>query len=693
MRGGWFSTLLIYVFTLIITGGLFFLAWELRFLTADTLKIPSEQLEPFLLWVVLIPGLAVPLLWRNGSRRRTLWGIESTLRSLSHPSGSGLQIDPWLAQDPQCAPLLRCVADLATSQQELTERLQSTQDQLEAFQRDSLTNSDSAIGESGIFNAPPGSRYVVGSSRQRMVARLTPGLQWLGATAPLLRYLGCTGRDLVSRSFLDFVYQEDVPTLQQVLEEAVQDGEGHNIIFQILAHNPEKPTVPELRHVQLDVMTCYSDRGIPQHLRCHLLDITEKVRTESELRRRTQELSEANTRLRQINHDLQRLKESYRDLYHNAPVLYFSLDIDGRFAALNETLLRTLGYSRDELMGQHYTLLLRSEDQQTFLNDPTVFQHPGEIEARWVKRNGVVIDVWIGTTTIKDARGHFVRSRSAARDVSERNRLEQALQTKAEEIIQANTRLRQINQELEDFTYVVSHDLKEPLRTLEAFSNFLAQDYGNILQGDGQEYINHLIQASKRLARLIDDLLTLSRVGRVLKNPVPFDWDAVIATVTSDLHELIQQKTGIVRVEGKLPEALGDPERIGQLLTNLISNGLKYNQSEQPEVVIGAKPDTSQGEVLIYVRDNGIGIDPEYHEQIFRIFRRLHHREEFDGTGAGLAICRKIVVGHGGQLWVESTAGAGSTFYFTLPAAAHEPNKGPGTPNPVNQQPVTVGTV
>ncbi len=447
----------------------------------------------------------------------------------------------------------------------------------------------------------------------------------------------------------------------------------------------------------MDVMTCYGEHnGQPLHLRCHVLDVTDRVRTERELLGRTRELSEANDRLRQINQDLQRLKESYRDLYHHAPVISFSLDGRGRFVAFNETMLRVLGYARDELLGQPYSRLLAPAARDHFLADPGAMQRPGEIETQWVQRDGTVIDVWVGTTTSKDDQGGFVRSRSAARDVTDRNRLARALQAKAEELGRANAQLRRINQELEEFTHVVSHDLKEPLRTLEAFSNFLAHDYGCALGPEGQEYINHLIQASRRLGALIDDLLTLSRAGRVINAPRPFSWDEAVGNVRADLHDLIGRKGATVRVEGPLPPAVGDPERVGQLLENLVSNGLKYNPGPRPEVVIGsagARPngDGQLGVVTLFVRDNGVGIDPAYHEQIFRMFRRLHRRDEVEGTGAGLAICKKIVEAHGGRIWVESEPGRGATFYFTLPAAP--PRPAAGAPPAVADAPLTEGPV
>jgi len=582
-----------------------------------------------------------------------------------------------------------------------------------------LDTIQNEIGEGEQGRPAPSTRYVLGSSRHRMVARLAPNLHWIAATPPLLQFLGRTIQDLVARSVVDVVHPQDAPTLRQTLLETLRDGEGHNITFRVLVPVPVsvgapgeptparkasegppppgpiretrvtngQPPILVERHLQMDIMTCYTESGRPLHLRCHMLDITDRVITEQELRRRTAELSQANDRLRQINADLQRLKESYRDLYHHAPVLYFSLDVWGQFVAFNDTLVRMLGYPREALLGQPYTRVLTPASREAFLRDPTLMQRPGEVETQWVKQDGTVIDVWIGITTIKDTRGSFLRSRSAASDVTERNRLARALLNKAEELEQANLQLRRINQELEDFTYVVSHDLKEPLRTVEAFSNFLSQDYGSSLGGEGLEYIQHLMQASRRLGALIDDLLTLSRAGRVINTPRAFSWNETIRTVQADLHDLIQRKQAVIRVEEPLPPAAGDPERIIQLLSNLVSNGLKYNHSTIPEVVIGTRTGTpppaagagsGREVVVLFVRDNGIGIEPQYHEQIFRIFRRLHRREEIEGTGAGLAICKKIVEAHGGRIWIESEPGKGATFYFTLPRLAL--NRKPAVP-------------
>jgi PAS domain S-box-containing protein len=584
-------------------------------------------------------------------------GGELFQQRLTGPATAG---DEWV-------PLVAAVERLAEAYRKALGEMVHTQEALERFR--SLSGlADTEGGKSHSF--------VQGKSAffrsTRLIARLAPNLHWMAATAALQRVLGRPLHDLNARSFLECVHAEDAPALVQLFQEALREGEGHDITFRLLTHPGP------VRHMRVDVLTRYDVDGSPLHLRCHFVDVTDRVTADRELRQQSVQLADANALLRQTNAGLERLKESYRDLYHEAPALYFSLDPQGRFAACNDTLLTALGYTRDDLLGKPYARLLTADSARRFLQDPGAYARTGEIETHWVKSDGSVIDVWVRTAPILDDAGRFVRSRSAAQDVTERNRLANAVRAKAEELQQANERLRRINQELEEFTYVVSHDLKEPLRTLEAFSTFLQQDYGKALGGEGADYISHLLGASRRLGRLIDDLLALSRAGKVINTAAAFDLGEALRVVVADLSDLISRRGAQVRVEGTLPTVVGDRERVGQLLANLVGNGLKYNRSTPPIVVVGvvstvALPSSATGHpppVTIFVRDNGIGIAPQYHEQVFRLFRRLHRREEYEGTGAGLAICKKIVEAHGGRIWIESQVGHGATFCFTLPATA-----------------------
>jgi PAS domain S-box-containing protein len=618
-----------------------------------------------------------------GASLLTGWGVRYTCRKVFRDLSlhvAALREKPSSPQPPSlvrlgrglgAGPLTGPLQALADCYAQALERVVETKEALEVLR--------SQGGE----HRPDVRRYPTfpfERSQQQMVGRLTPNLRWLAATPLLQQFLGRTMEQLNGRSFLHSVHREDRERVEKALGETFQEGENHNLVFRVVPPSsvgqvgnlPENRQVENLsptpRYLQTDVLVYNDGRGRPVQLRCHFIDVTERVLAEKALRRRSRELTQANHRLQQINRDLERLKESYRDLYHNAPVMYFSLDEDQRFAAVNESLLRTLGYQREELLEQPYAKLVAPAARAVFERDPGVLSRPGALETSWVGSDGRVRDVWVGISTIKDLEGRVVRARCAAADITERNRLARAVVGRARDLEKANTQLRRINQELEEFTYVVSHDLKEPLRTLEAFSGFLAADYGRQLAGEGREYITHLTEASSRLGALIDDLLTLSRAGRVIGTPRRLNWDVLLGTVHADLQQLMHRRPGtVVRVEGPLPAAQGDPERITQLLANLVSNALKYNESAVPEVVIGAVANGDEAQATLFVRDNGMGIDPRYHEQIFRIFRRLHGRDQYEGTGAGLAICKKIVEAHAGRLWVESAVGHGSTFYFTLP--------------------------
>lgn len=597
--------------------------------------------------------------WRRRRRLAQLMPVAAALTAT--PDQHNAEQARRVVAGTNLAPLWEHVEALAVAYRTALAHIVVLEDKLERTTGGAAPNADDLRHKS-----VSATHIVVGSSRHRLVARIAPNLNFIATTQALCRFLGRSNSELTARSILDVIHPDDAEALRQSVSESLRDGEAHNVLVRALV--PSGPGQPnDERFLQMDVMTCYNEAAQPINLRCHFLDVTDRIQAERELRRITLEMTEANERLRLSHQEMERLKESYRDLYHHAPILYFSLDIDSRLVAFNETFLRHLGYPREQLLNQPYRMLLPPEALAAFLADPGMMQRAGDVETQWVRSDGSVIDVWIGITTIREPGGKFIRSRSAARDVTETNRLAYDLHIKAEELARTNAQLRRTNQELEEFSYVVSHDLKEPLRTLEAFSNFLAADYGPLLGGEGQEYISHLVQASRRLGRLIDDLLTLSRTGRVIHSPRPFEWRPVIDTVLSDLRDLITRKQAKVRVEGELPACLGDPARVMQLLANLISNGLKYNHSPEPEVVVGARRGPAADHVTLFVRDNGIGIDPRHHEQVFRIFRRLHHRDEVEGTGAGLAICRRIVEAHGGRIWIESRAGEGATFLFTLP--------------------------
>lgn len=226
--------------------------------------------------------------------------------------------------------------------------------------------------------------------------------------------------------------------------------------------------------------------------------------------------------------------------------------------------------------------------------------------------------------------------------------------------------LARANQELDDFTYIASHDLKEPLRGISAYCGILLEDYHDRLDDNGQRMMTTLVTLCQRLSQLIDDLLAYCRAGR-MPDLVELELDEVLDDVLATLNPAIEARGGMVRRLGRLSRVRGDAQLLGMVLQNLISNGLKFNSSQPPTVEVGM---TDGEQPAMFVRDNGIGIEPRHHETVFAIFRRLHARDKYEGTGAGLAIARKIIEQHGGRLWLESEPGRGSTFFFRLPVVA-----------------------
>jgi light-regulated signal transduction histidine kinase (bacteriophytochrome) len=266
-------------------------------------------------------------------------------------------------------------------------------------------------------------------------------------------------------------------------------------------------------------------------------------------------------------------------------------------------------------------------------------------------------------------------------DISESKALE-------EEIIAHNRALNQMvkertaalenkNRELESFAYSVSHDLRAPLRSIEGFSRALMDDYRERLDEDGRDFLNRIVNGAVRMDRLINDLLTYSRLGRRGVEYELVDLNELVAVIQEELAENIDAARGRVAVSGELPEVPGDRSMLLVLLQNLVGNAVKYHRAGvAPEVNISSH--TRNGECVVAVKDNGIGLDTKYQQKVFDIFQRLHTEDEYPGTGIGLASAKKVVEAHGGRIWYESEPGHGTTFYFKLPARRDDGDGGGG---------------
>ncbi|MEI7642769.1 MAG: ATP-binding protein [Chloroflexales bacterium] len=276
-------------------------------------------------------------------------------------------------------------------------------------------------------------------------------------------------------------------------------------------------------------------------------------------------------------------------------------------------------------------------------------------------------EVWKGTVT-ETAPPWRPCELMAARDL--RRAIIDLVLHKAEELARLNEELTRSNVELDSFAYVASHDLKEPLRGLHNYAHFLIEDYGDRLDDEGKDKLATLVRLTQRMESLIDSLLHYSRVGQAELAWIEIDLNAVLADVVNLLESRLRESGVELRIARPLPQVRADHARVQEVFSNLITNAIKYNDKPQKWVEIGYTPvpsDNGTGAYVFYVRDNGIGVREEYHETIFRIFKRLHGRDEYGGgVGAGLTIAKKIVERHGGAIWLTSLPGEGATFWFTL---------------------------
>ena len=372
------------------------------------------------------------------------------------------------------------------------------------------------------------------------------------------------------------------------------------------------------------------------------------------------------TEQKKVEESLHESEERFRNLADNIPNLAWMAEADGWIFWYNKQWYEYTGTTPEEMQGwgwkkAHHPDYLESvtEEWSRSIKEGKPYDNIFPLRSKVGDYHWFLTRV----TPIRDEQGKIMRWFGTNTDVTERMDSEEKLKKTMDE-------LKRSNKELEQFAYVSSHDLQEPLRMITLFSQLLERRYKDKLDNDADDFIEYIVEGAQRMKQLIDDLLAYSRVTSMnVKEFENVDLETILNMVLSNLSVSIDENNANI-THDPLPTVSADQSQMVQVFQNLITNAIKFKGQNTPEIHISTKKD--ENDWKFGVTDNGIGIDPKHQEQIFEVFKRLHTREEYPGTGIGLSIAKKIIQQHGGQIWVESEPGKGTTFYFTIPNKTKE---------------------
>lgn len=374
------------------------------------------------------------------------------------------------------------------------------------------------------------------------------------------------------------------------------------------------------------------------------------------LQEQFQQLSSQNLRL-EATLEAEKLKQNLVEIISDAVI---TTDNEFRVTSWNHAAEIMYGWKEEEVLGQSLTARLQSIIQDERLEEVReAFLAKGYWKGRAIqhKKDGTTIPILSAVTALKIENGIITGSVAVNRDITDQMEVEKALRERTQAL---ETR----NEELAQFAYAASHDLQEPLRMITAYLQLLSQRYEGQLDKEADEFIGYAVDGAKRMRQLITDLLAYSRVEQGNRTFTELSLEKILQQALLNLDISIQENQAII-THDPLPTVTAEKTQMLQLFQNLLSNAIKFRKQEAPLIHISAHQEKNAW--VIRITDNGLGIDPKQAERIFTIFHRLHTQQEYPGTGIGLAICKKIVLNHGGTIWVESEPEVGSTFAFTLP--------------------------
>jgi PAS domain S-box-containing protein len=375
---------------------------------------------------------------------------------------------------------------------------------------------------------------------------------------------------------------------------------------------------------------------------------------------RTDKLEREAAEHRKAEVALRESEERFRHVFENAVIGLYRTTPEGHILMANPTLVQMLGYSSLEELAQRNLEERGYEPQYPRSAFRQLIEDEGEVaglESAWTRRDGSTLFVRESARAVRDRDGNTLYYEGSVEDITDRKRAEDQLRKTMED-------LERSNRELEQFAYIASHDLQEPLRMVSSYTQLLARRYEDQLDQDARDFITFAVEGAERMQRLINDLLAYSRVGTRGQAFLETDSGHVLEQALANLRPAIEESAAVITHDA-LPTIVVDESQLMQVFQNLVGNAIRFRADTPPVIHVGAQ--RRDGEWLFSVSDNGIGIEPQYHDRIFIIFQRLHPRDEYPGTGIGLALCKRIVERHGGRIWVESELGQGATFSFTIP--------------------------
>jgi PAS domain S-box-containing protein len=368
-----------------------------------------------------------------------------------------------------------------------------------------------------------------------------------------------------------------------------------------------------------------------------------------------------------VRRDLQKRQqaEEERDRFFNlSRDLLCIASFDGFFKRLSPVWEQTLGFSLDELMAEPFLHFVHPEDRPRTLVEAGKLTAGGEVvffENRYRRKDGTWR--WFSWSARSSVAAKMIYA--IARDITEQKEAALQIVQLNAELVQRAAQLEAANKELEAFSYSVSHDLRAPLRHIGGFVDLLGKQSASALDATAQRYLGFIASAVKQMGRLVDDLLSFSRMARSEMRHTDVNLERLVVDIRTGMRADLQGRT-IEWTIGSLPEIQADLSMLRIAMTNLISNAVKYTRPrDRAEIEIGSLPNPA--EYILFIRDNGVGFDMQYSAKLFGVFQRLHGEDEFEGTGIGLANVRRILLRHGGRVWAEAREGVGATFYISLP--------------------------